>query len=71
MVDISMFYIADLETEEEKLIVTLLAAPSNGDIYKVTDGKDMKVKVGSNFTQDDIAKGKVSFYHHKGRLLRG
>lgn len=67
----TMFYISDPDTILEELLITLVTAPTNGVIVKVTDGLDAEVKVGDNVTIDDVINGKVMFFHEVGKLKRG
>ena len=46
-------------------------SPTNGDLLKVIDGKDIEVKDGMNVSVADLMNGKVRFRHHAGKAFKG
>lgn len=66
-----MFYISDSDTVIENLFVVMVTPPANGDVVKVTEGKDMEVTAGMNVSVADLMHGKVRFRHHSGKSFKG
>ena len=68
---LGLFYIADPDTAIDNLFVVIVMSPTNGDLLKVIDGKDIEVKDGMNVSVADLMNGKVRFRHHAGKAFKG
>jgi hypothetical protein len=68
---LGLFYISDTDTAIENLFVVIVTSPTNGDLVKVIEGRDVEVKAGLNISVADLMMGKVRFRHHAGKAFKG
>ncbi|XP_053388167.1 extracellular matrix organizing protein FRAS1-like isoform X2 [Mercenaria mercenaria] len=68
---LGLFYISDTDTDLENLYVVMVTSPTNGNLVKVIEGKDVEVTVGVNVSVADLMMGKVRFRHHAGKAFKG
>ncbi|KAF2363062.1 VWFC domain [Trinorchestia longiramus] len=67
----SVIHIFDRDTSEEDLLITVMAAPSNGYLYQVSDGKNQLLRNESQFTAKELREGRIVFQHERGSSFYG
>ncbi|XP_076043694.1 extracellular matrix organizing protein FRAS1-like [Oratosquilla oratoria] len=59
----SMILIHDPDTDPSRLRVTLIEEPSNGELRRVSSGRDHILQKGDSFTAEELLASKMSFHH--------
>lgn len=67
----STFYISDGDTQIEALILIVDELPSNGALFSVDKGRNVKLKRESNFSAEALEADQIFYQHERNQPLYG
>lgn len=71
VVNSSLFYIQDGDTQNDKLTVIVHKLPSNGALFRFTKGRNVRLKRKSKFTVRELEENQILYQHEKNQPLYG